>query len=504
MARRDPRHSPATPRDDAGRAATWLVLLLALALAAGAAAWRLDLVDPARERLESLRERVLGDDEEPDPSTDPAAVPLPEGLSLPPLTDPAEVAEALDPATAGELSPTAVRRALQQRLGDDRLGRRVSVAVAGASGAPAYETGAALVPASTTKLLTSVAALETIEPGTTFRTTTVLRGDRLVVVGGGDPFLMRAPDEPGTASVPARADITTLARLSAAELREQGVRRVRVGYDDRLFSGPAFNPRWPDTYVGDVVAPITALWVDQGRPETGYGRVTDPAAVAAQVFADALADEGVRVQGAPAAVRGRGEEVAAVESAPLDDVVDRLLQVSDNEATEVLLRHVGLATGGAGSFVDGVRGVETVLERLGVPAPRRLYDGSGLSRENLIAPETLVGLLQVVLGAEADDPVRAVLGGLPVAGFSGSLTYRFDDAPAAAVGSVRAKTGTLSGVSSLAGTAVSRDGVPMVFALMLDRVGEVDEAYAQAALDSAAAALAACRCARGGSAAAGR
>ena len=94
--------------------------------------------------------------------------------------------------------------------------------------------------------------------------------------------------------------------------------------------------------------------------------------------------------------------------------------------------------------------------------------------------------------------MRALLGGLPVAGFSGSLTLRFDDAPPAAVGAVRAKTGTLSGVSSLAGTVVSRDGVPMVFALMLDRVKAADEGYAEAALDRAAAALGACRCARAG------
>ncbi len=503
VVRRDPRHFRATARYDAGRASTWWVLLLVLVLAAGAATWRLDLADPARERVEGLYERVLGEDEEPDPRADPAAVPPPPGLSLPALSDPEPVADPVDAGTAGEPSPTAVRRVLERRLGERRLGRRVSVAVAGATGAPAYAEGGALVPASTTKLLTSVAALRTIEPGTTFATTTVLRGNRLVVVGGGDPFLMRAPDAPGTTSVPARADITTLARLSAEELGERGVRRVRVGYDATLFSGPAFNPRWPDTYRGDVVSPITALWVDQGRPETGFGRVDDPAAVAAQVFAAALADAGVRVQGSPSPARGRGDEVAVVESAPVDDVVDRLLQVSDNEATEVLLRHVGLATGGAGSFVDGVRGVERVLERLGVPAPRRLYDGSGLSRENLLSPATLVGLLQAVVGAGEDDPVRAALGGLPVAGFSGSLTFRFDDAPPAAVGAVRAKTGTLSGVSSLAGTVVSRDGVPMVFALMLDRVREADEGFAQAALDSAAAALGACRCARGGSGAGG-
>ena len=180
------------------------------------------------------------------------------------------------------------------------------------------------------------------------------------------------------------------------------------------------------------------------------------------------------VVGPPAVAAGRGAEVGVHVAAR-------------RERDAVLVRAAAVR---AGERRDGVRGVERVLGRLGVPAPRRLYDGSGLSRENLVSPATLVGLLQAVVGADEDDPVRAVLGGLPVAGFSGSLTFRFDDAPPAAVGAVRAKTGTLSGVSSLAGTVVTRDGVPMVFALMLDRVGEADEGFAQAALDSAAAACA--------------
>lgn len=183
-----------------------------------------------------------------------------------------------------------------------------------------------------------------------------------------------------------------------------------------------------------------------------------------------------------------------MSSAPLPEIVDQLLQVSDNEATEVLLRHVGLASGGEGSSAAGVAGVAEVLRDLGVPVPVRQLDGSGLSRENLIAPETLVGVLRAVGTSAEDSPLRAVLGGLPVAGFTGSLALRFDDVAPDAVGDVRAKTGTLTGVSSLAGVAVDRRGTPLVFALMADRIREVDTLDARAALDRAAAALAACTC----------
>ncbi|MBU2075743.1 MAG: D-alanyl-D-alanine carboxypeptidase/D-alanyl-D-alanine-endopeptidase, partial [Actinobacteria bacterium] len=323
------------------------------------------------------------------------------------------------------------------------------------------------------------------------------RRPRRGVVGGGDPFLERRPDADAE---PDRADLATLARRTARALREVGVRSIRLGYDDGLFSGPSWNPTWPETYRGDVIAPITALMVDDGRPAEGSGRSLDPSYAAADSFAALLRQRGIRIVGVPreSAAPDGATPLAQVESAPVGQLVDRLLQVSDNETAEVLLRHVGLATGGAGSTKDGVAGVREVLEELGVGVPRRLRDGSGLSRDNLIAPETLVGLLQVAASSEQSDPLRGLFPGLPVAGFSGSLTFRFDDAPPAAVGRVRAKTGTLRGVRSLAGLVVSRDGTPMVFALMADRIAEEDDETAEAVLDRAAAALAACRCGRAG------
>jgi serine-type D-Ala-D-Ala carboxypeptidase/endopeptidase (penicillin-binding protein 4) len=485
VGRRDARHG-------SGRPQRWLPVFLVLALLlAATATYRFDLGD---------RWFGLG---QPDPSTDPAAVPPPEGLSLPPLTPPAAVAPALE-TTDGALDPARVRRALAARLDDRDLGRHVLASVSELDVPdPVFAeqsgrgTGAA-TPASTMKLLTSAAALATLGPEHTFTTKVVSDGpNRIVLVGGGDPHLASRPVDAST--YPRRADVVTLARATARTLRLDGTRRVRLGYDDSLFQGPRFDPSWPDDYRPDgVVAPISALWVDEGRSPSGFGRVADPPATAAAAFASALARAGVAVVGEPRARRADQEAVplASVASAPLSQIVEQTLVVSDNEAAEVLAHHVGLATGGSGSFEAGARGVQAVLGELGVPlTDARVYDGSGLSRRNRLAPATLTGVLRIA--ASDDHPeLRPVLTGLPVAGFTGSLESRFEDGPPQGRGRVRAKTGTLTGVSSLAGIATDLDGNPMAFVLMADRVALADTLDARDALDAAAAALGACHCGR--------
>jgi D-alanyl-D-alanine carboxypeptidase/D-alanyl-D-alanine-endopeptidase (penicillin-binding protein 4) len=366
-------------------------------------------------------------------------------------------------------------------------------------GRAVYTTGdGTAIPASTTKLLTATAALEVLGADHEFETRVVRGpGRRIVLVGGGDPLLARTPSTGD--DWPHRADIVTLARLTAAELRKDGRRRVALSYDDSLFSGPAVNPHWPPAYVPDgVVSPIMSLWVDEGRAASGFGRVADPAATAAAEFAALLEKRGIRVTGrvGEAHVADGAAEVARVASAPLSEIAEWVLTVSDNEAAEVLARHVGLAVSGEGSFDAGVAAVMRTLRELGVATDdARVYDGSGLSRENRLGPETLLDVLRVALEPRHPE-LDATLTGLPVAGFTGSLTVRFVDAPEAGRGLVRAKTGTLTGVSSLAGTVTDQDGTTMVFALMADRVRLPNTLYARDRLDDAAAALAACHCSR--------
>jgi serine-type D-Ala-D-Ala carboxypeptidase/endopeptidase (penicillin-binding protein 4) len=459
----------------------WFPFVLVLAiLACAGAAYRFD-----------LGPRWFGTGT-PDPATEPAAVEPPSGLDLPALTRPDEVARPL-PA-AGTLSPAKVRRAVGRFLRDRDLGKSVHAVVAGMSGQPVLSVDAdPAMPASITKLLTTTAALQTLGPDHVFETTVVRRGaGRVVLVGGGDPFLGRRP----SSGWPHGADVTSLARRTARTLEQAGRGRVRVSYDDSLFTGPAENPSWRNSYIPDgVVSPITALWVDEGVDASGFGRVADPSAEAAQAFAQALERAGVKVEGKPSVRRARdGDPVLArATSPPLAQVVERVLSISDNEGAEVLARHVGLAVSERGSSAAGTEAVLSTLRDLGVRTGNaQVYDGSGLSRKNRIDPDTLVDVLRVA-ASEAHPDLRAVITGLPVAGFTGSLAFRFDGAPVP--GRVRAKTGTLTGVSSLAGVATDLDGVPMVFALVADRVKLLDTLDAREALDDLAAALGACHCA---------
>lgn len=494
MARGDRRHGGAVRRWLRRIALLVVVALLAVA-GAGVWAWQTDHLDEVRDRVE----RALGRTE----PTTPAAIAAPPGLDLPPVTPAPAVATPVDPATT-TADPAAVRRAVAPWLRDRDLGSHVLGLVSDlATGQEVWRRGSgAATPASTTKLLTAAAALQAIGPEARFTTKVVAGGPGTVVlVGGGDPFLERAPADPAdpdsAPSYPARADLTTLAQQTAATLLAAGTTSVQLGYDDSLFPGPTASAGWRADYLPDgVVAPVTALWTDEGRPLEGTGRVADPSLAAAQDFAAALTAAGVAVTGVPAkgVASPTGQVLGSVQGAPLREVVERVLEVSDNEGAEVLAHQVAVARGLPGTFTDGVSAVLATLGELGITTTGiELHDGSGLSRQNRIEPAVLVAVLRAA--ADPTHPrLASMLGSLPVAGFTGSLTDRFAAVPAAGRGVVRAKTGTLTGVGSLAGVAVDATGHEYAFVLMADRVGDTDELEAEAALDGAAGALGACTC----------
>jgi D-alanyl-D-alanine carboxypeptidase/D-alanyl-D-alanine-endopeptidase (penicillin-binding protein 4) len=130
------------------------------------------------------------------------------------------------------------------------------------------------------------------------------------------------------------------------------------------------------------------------------------------------------------------------------------------------------------------------LKTLGLPRARaEFHDGSGLNRDDKLTADLLTALLR-----EAADPahpeLRPVLTGLPVAAFTGTLADRYTSGGAGGI--VRAKTGTLTGVNTLAGTAVDQDGHLLAFAFMAE--GTTDPTAAQSTLDRTATALSACGC----------
>lgn len=423
-----------------------------------------------------------------------ASAPPAPGLKLPP-DGVAPVVAASSPG--GTVSPAAVRRALAPYIGAAVLGKHVDVWVAQLStGTVVYRHGTtAITPASTMKLLTTTAALEVLGPMSRFSTKVVGSGDHIVLVGGGDPFLASTPRK-ARGLYPARADLGTLAVRTAAALKAAGTRAVALSYDTSAFSGPAVNPHWPPGYVGGgVVPPIGALWADEGQDAHGHD-VPDPPATAAADFAAALRHAGVLVKGPITARKAPASDaqLAVVQSAPLGQIVQHTLAVSDNSAAEVILRHVGEKVSGDPSFTGGVAAVRKVLAHLGADfTGTTQYDGSGLSRDNRVMPQLLLTVLGLVT-SPAHPELREVLTGLPVAGFTGSLQFRFDQGPAAARGRIRAKTGTLTGVHGLAGVATDVHGNLMLFLMITDRVPGPDQLLAQHDLDLMAAALGACSC----------
>ena len=422
----------------------------------------------------------------------PSNVVPPEGLTL--RDDPTTAVPDATLDATGAIDPAKLAAAVTPSLDDSVLGPRVGFAAVSTDGTPIYAAGAdrAYAPASTTKVLTAFAALSTIDPGTRFATTVVRSGDGIVLVGGGDPYLSTKPARRVDDRV-FQADLTTLARRTAAALEAAGTTSVTLGYDDSLFTGPDASPAWePDYVTANIVTRISALWVDQAV--TNGVRAADPSADAARTFARLLAADGITVTGDPARTTAAAgaQVVGEVRSATIEQIVETLVRVSDNEAAEVVLRQVGLASGRDASFDGGTEAVVAALRAAGIPTDGlKLGDGSGLSRDNRISPTTLAQTLRVAAGSSRTSELLA---DLPVSGFTGTLVNRFAGLTTAR-GSVRAKTGTLTGIHSLAGYAVDADGRPVLFAVMSDDSDRDRPLQAQAALDAVTAAIATCSCA---------
>ncbi|MGH8894804.1 MAG: D-alanyl-D-alanine carboxypeptidase/D-alanyl-D-alanine endopeptidase [Actinomycetes bacterium] len=434
---------------------------------------------------------------------------LPGGLVADPTSASASPATPLDPRPAGApdvlvaeptgpsgAAPTLPTDALDRVLASTVLGpERGALVVDVASGATLLDVAGTVprTPASLAKLATGAAALTVLDPVGRLRTRVVAGAapGEVVLVGAGDTTLtsrrsLQRRD-------PVRASLAGLADATAAALVADGTNSVTLRVDDSLFAGPAVSPDWRAGYVGSgVVSPVGALSVDAGRIRPASDvREPDPALAAGRDMARMLARRGVTVSGdvargvAPAGAR----ELSSVSSGTVAELVELMLTSSDNDLAESLLRLVAVQRGRPGTFADGTAAVTGVLTELGVPTDGMvLLDGSGLARGSSVAPATLAGLL--VLASDGSTPrLGHLVTGLPVAGFSGTLSQRFAaDRAGDAAGLVRAKTGTLTGVSTLAGVT-SVAGRPVVFVVMADQVPG-STLVARSALDRFAATLA--------------
>ncbi|MFF3326593.1 D-alanyl-D-alanine carboxypeptidase/D-alanyl-D-alanine-endopeptidase [Streptomyces sp. NPDC002889] len=451
------------------------VVGLALAAGAVAAAGPWDSGQrKAEKRWAAAQGRAGEAHHQPEAPKRPAPAPSAPGVLIA-LGTPA-TASATPPAKA----PDGLKKVLAPLLDDPALGPvRTACVVDVTTGARLYGRGAEtpMTPASTVKIATAAAALTALGPDHRIPTTVVAAADaeKITLVGGGDATLDRV-------------GLTRLADRTARALRDRGVTTVRLTYDTSLYEGPLVHPIGPN---GNI-APVSALMVGQGRrnpKSTGdAARTDDPAGEAATLFEQLLAERGVRTSADPAHGRPvpKAVPLAQVLSLPVSAVVERMLTTSDNDIAESLARQTAVATGEKAHFAGAGRAVAAQLRRLELPLEgARFADGSGLNRGDKVSAALLTALL-----AKAGDPnhpeLRPILTGLPVAGFTGTLEDRYANSPAG-TGLVRAKTGTLSGVDTLAGTVVTADGRLLAFAFLAGDTASRD--VARPALDRLAAAL---------------
>ena len=180
----------------------------------------------------------------------------------------------------------------------------------------------------------------------------------------------------------------------------------------------------------------------------------------------------------------KGREIAAVESAQLSELIKEINTNSNNLFAEALLRTLAVKqplkdnqTKDYQTTVNaGLEVLQTALTQMGVDSKSyKLDDGSGLSRKNFISPQALVQLLQ---GVARSRFAKVYFNSLPIAGKTGTLKYRLRNTPAEGI--VIAKTGTMSGVVSLAGYVNAPNYEPVVFSIMVNQTEQPIKTVRQA------------------------
>ncbi len=304
------------------------------------------------------------------------------------------------------------------------------------------------VPASTMKVITAATALLTLGEDHRFATRVVegASAGRVVLVGGGDPLLTSA-------------ELADLVKRTARKVGKS--RPITVDVDDYLFPQPSDAQGWAP---GDRPTYASAV-----RPLGLLGAYSnDTVALAWSEFVQGMRSRGVDARmGSRVLALRDARRITIIRPNTLREAVDVMLRVSENNVAEVLFRQVALARGYPATWSGASASAREALRELGMVTWRlKLIDGSGLSGGNRLTAASLTELLDISL---AKPELDALIDGLPIAGRSGTLVNRFAAPPAScARGAVAAKTGSLTGVSTLAGITQGRDGQWRSFAIMVN------------------------------------
>jgi D-alanyl-D-alanine carboxypeptidase/D-alanyl-D-alanine-endopeptidase (penicillin-binding protein 4) len=343
------------------------------------------------------------------------------------------------------------------------------------------------VPASNQKLVTAAVSLATLGPEFRFATRVALRGvvrdsvlvGDLIVIGSGDPSF----------SDRMRGDAMIPLRDMADSLRAHGVRAINgsLRRGPHVFTDAPLGAGWAWEDIGAAYgAPVGELMynetfgsarvvvdgaplptADRAQRSTSTGAVSQPANFL-EAFGAALSQRGVTVDSGVAWDDVVPDSALATlfvySSPPLRDILPFFLKPSQNQIGELLLKTIGLARTGVGTADSGAAVAGRVLRSWGIDSMAFVIrDGSGLSRHNLLAPATLVGVLDVM---RRDSLATLFRDALPAPGEAGTLERRMLNTAAAAA--VRAKTGSMDRVRAISGYVTTRDGRPLIFSLIIN------------------------------------
>ena len=423
----------------------------------------------------------------------PASQPPP----IKPEPKPAVAQPGVTPLADSAPKPTPDRLAatLAPFVADPNLGAFTGRVTDAASGTQlwAQGPGVPMQPASTNKVLTTAAALLTLDRDARLTTTVLTDPDApglIILRGGGDPTLSAAPaDQPTWYKGAAR--ISDLVK----QVRDAGVAVKSVQVDTSAYSGPTMAPGWDpvDMQNGDF-APMESVMLDGGRTQpvsVDSTRSPTPALDAGRALAVALGVNPATVTVVTTA-SATAKQVAAVQSPPLIERLRQLMNESDNVMAESTGREVAGALNRPESFDGAVQAVLGQLRSAGIDTTgATLFDSSGLSVNDRLTALTLDGVVNAAAG-DATPKLRPLLDVLPIAGGSGTLSNRYVDTDAgrAALGFLRAKTGSLTGTNALAGIVTDASGRVLTFALLSNNAGPTG----RTAIDALAATLRSCGC----------
>lgn len=335
-----------------------------------------------------------------------------------------------------------------------------------------------VTPASTLKLIVAAVALEVLGADAVF--STEVRADlsagnagAVYLVGGGDPMLAAAwyPNDTTLSRFP-QQPATSLDALADAVIAK-GLQRIsgNVVGDASRYDSELYPPNWPIQFRAVEGGPIGGLLVNDGAVLNEPNRALDPGIGAASEFARLLLERGVAISGA--ATSGQTPTgvatLASITSAPLVEIIGAMLQTSDNNTAEMLLKEIGFRTRGQGTRAAGIATLEERLRAWGIPMTGwSMVDGSGLARENKITCDAFLKILERFRTGDQ------LVSRLPVAGVNGTLATFFLGGPLE--GRLFAKTGTLTGVKGLVGFVDTSGGSIMRIVVLLEGEGVSQDA----------------------------